>query len=94
MRLVPGHHGGHLRSQERSGKYGVLHTAMGLASIMAGYGAALLAAHFGGSFTLPHYLAAAFDFTAAILAFFALRPLVRGRIVKEFPKMGEVLKPA
>ena len=66
--------------------YGILYTAKGVASIMAGYGAALLAAHFAGSFTVPYYIAAVFDITAAILAFFALRPLVRGRIAKEVPK--------
>jgi MFS transporter, OFA family, oxalate/formate antiporter len=77
-----------------SGNYGVLYTAKGLASILAGYGAALLAAHFAGSFTVPYYIAAAFDIAAAVLAFFALRPLVRGRIAKEVPKPVEALKPA
>jgi OFA family oxalate/formate antiporter-like MFS transporter len=77
-----------------SGNYGVLYTAKGLASIMAGYGAALLAAHYAGSFTVPYYIAAVFDISAAILALLALRPLVRGRIAKEVPKAVEVLKPA
>jgi MFS transporter, OFA family, oxalate/formate antiporter len=77
-----------------SANYGVLYTAKGMASILAGYGAALLAAYFAGSFTVPYYIAAAFDITAAVLAFFALRPLVRGRIAKEVPKVAEALKPA
>jgi OFA family oxalate/formate antiporter-like MFS transporter len=66
--------------------YGILYTAKGVSSIMAGYGAALLAAAFAGSFTVPYYIAALFDAVAAILAFFALRPLIRGRIANEVPK--------
>jgi OFA family oxalate/formate antiporter-like MFS transporter len=66
--------------------YGILYTAKGASSIMAGYGAALLAAAFAGSFTVPYYIAALFDAVAAILAFFALRPLIRGRIANEVPK--------
>jgi OFA family oxalate/formate antiporter-like MFS transporter len=66
--------------------YGILYTAKGMSSIMAGYGAALLAAAFAGSFTVPYYIAALFDAIAAILAFFALRPLIRGRIANEVPK--------
>jgi len=77
-----------------SGNYGILYTAKGAASILAGYGAALLAAYFAGSFTVPYYIAAVFDITAAVLAFFALRPLVRGRIAKEVPKAVEALRPA
>jgi OFA family oxalate/formate antiporter-like MFS transporter len=57
-----------------------------MASIMAGYGAALLAAHFAGSFQVPYYIAAAFDITAAICALLLLRPIVRKRIAKEVPK--------
>ena len=68
-----------------SANYGMLYTAKGMASIMAGYGAALLAAYFAGSFTVPYYIAAAFDIAAASLAFFILRPVVRGRIAKEVP---------
>jgi len=71
--------------------YGILYTAKGASSIMAGYGAALLAAAFAGSFTVPYYIAAIFDAVAAILAFFALRPLVRSRIAKE---VSEVPKAA
>ena len=65
--------------------YGMLLTAKGVSSIMAGYGAALMAAFFAGSFTVPYYIAAVFDAIAAILAFFVLRRLVRGRIAREVP---------
>jgi OFA family oxalate/formate antiporter-like MFS transporter len=50
---------------------------------MAGWGAALVAAAFAGSFQVPYYIAAVFDVLAAILAFFALKPLVRARMAKE-----------
>ncbi len=74
-----------------SANYGILYTAKGMASIMAGWGAALLAAHFAGSFTVPYYITSAFDAAAAILAFFALRPLVRGRIAREIPKIPQTI---
>ena len=63
--------------------YGMLYTAKGMASILAGWGAALLAAYFAGSFVVPYYITAVFDIIAAVLAFFILRPLVRSRISKE-----------
>ena len=66
-----------------SANYGILYTAKGLASIMAGWGAALVAAAFAGSFQVPYYIAAIFDTAAAILAFFALKPLVRTRMARE-----------
>jgi OFA family oxalate/formate antiporter-like MFS transporter len=66
--------------------YGMLYSAKGLASILAGYGAALVAAYFLGSFIVPFYIAAVFCAVSAVLAFFALRPLVRGRIAREVPK--------
>lgn len=72
-----------------SANYGILYTAKGMASILAGWGAALLAAYFAGSFTVPYYIAAAFDVSAAVLAFFILRPLVRGRIAREVPKAAK-----
>jgi OFA family oxalate/formate antiporter-like MFS transporter len=66
--------------------YGILYTAKGVSSILAGYGAALMAAFFAGSFVVPYYITAIFDAIAALLAFFVLRPLVRSRIAKEVPK--------
>ncbi len=69
-----------------SANYGMLYTAKGLSSIFAGWGAAAVAAAFAGSFQVPYYVAAICDLTAAILAFFALKPLVRARIRKESEK--------
>lgn len=66
-----------------SGNYGIMYTAKGLASILAGWGAAAVAAMFAGSFSVPYYIAAVFDITAAILALFVLRPIVRRRIAGE-----------
>jgi OFA family oxalate/formate antiporter-like MFS transporter len=66
-----------------SGNYGILYTAKGLASIMAGWGAAAVAALYAGSFTVPYYIAAVFDITAAVMALFVLRPIIRRRIAGE-----------
>src|SRR5450631_766470 len=66
-----------------SGNYGILYTAKGLASILAGYGAAIVAAHYAGSFQVPYYISAAFDVSAAILAIAVLRPIIRSRIRRE-----------
>jgi len=66
-----------------SGNYGILYTAKGLSSIMAGWGAAAVAAHYAGSFSVPYYIAAAFDIVAAVLALFVLRPIIRKRIAGE-----------
>jgi MFS transporter, OFA family, oxalate/formate antiporter len=69
-----------------SGNYGILYTAKGLASILAGYGAALVAAYYAGSFQVPYYISAIFDITAAVLALFVLRPIIRRRIAGETAK--------
>jgi OFA family oxalate/formate antiporter-like MFS transporter len=66
-----------------SGNYGILYTAKGASSILAGYGAAAVAALYAGSFTVPYYIAAAFDIAASILALFVLRPIIRRRIAGE-----------
>lgn len=66
-----------------SGNYGILYTAKGMASIMAGWGAAAVAAMYAGSFSVPYYIAAAFDFVAAAMALFVLRPMIRKRIAGE-----------
>jgi len=70
-------------ARNASGNYGILYTAKGLASILAGYGAAIVAAHYAGSFQVPYYISAIFDITAAILAIAVLRPIIRRRIGKE-----------
>ena len=66
-----------------SGNYGIMYTAKGMASILAGWGAAAVAAAYAGSFSVPYYISAVFDITAAILALFVLRPIVRRRIAGE-----------
>jgi OFA family oxalate/formate antiporter-like MFS transporter len=70
-------------AKNASGNYGILYTAKGLASIMAGWGAAAVAAYYAGSFEVPYYIAAAFDITAAVLALWVLRPIIRKRIAGE-----------
>jgi OFA family oxalate/formate antiporter-like MFS transporter len=69
--------------------YGMLYSAKGLSSVLAGYGAALVAAYFLGSFIVPFYIAAAFCFVSALLAFFGLRPLVRSRISGEVSEVPQ-----
>lgn len=66
-----------------SGNYGIMYTAKGLASILAGWGAAAVAALYAGSFVVPYYISAVFDIIAAVLALFVLRPIVRARIAGE-----------
>lgn len=70
-------------SKNASANYGMLYTAKGLASVFAGFGAAALAAYFGGSFAVPFYLSAVLCGIAAILSLFILKPLVRSRIARE-----------
>src|SRR6202142_1848519 len=64
-------------SKNASANYGMVYTAKGAASVFAGFGAATLAAYFGGSFAVPFYISAALCGVAAIVALFVLRPLVR-----------------
>lgn len=66
-----------------SGNYGILYTAKGMASILAGWGAAAVAAVYAGSFEVPYYISAAFDILAAFMALFILRPIIRKRIAGE-----------
>ena len=70
-------------SKNASGNYGILYTAKGLASIMAGWGAAAVAAAYAGSFSVPYYISSAFDIVAAVLALYILRPIIRKRIAGE-----------
>jgi OFA family oxalate/formate antiporter-like MFS transporter len=69
-----------------SANYGMLYTSKGLASVFAGFGAASLAAYFGGSFTVPFYISAVLCGIAAILSILVLKPLIRGRIAHEQPQ--------
>src|SRR5208337_1208961 len=66
-----------------SANYGMLYTAKGLASVFAGFGAAALAAYFGGSFAVAFYISAALCGIASLCSLFVLRPLLRGRIAAE-----------
>ncbi len=70
-------------AKNASGNYGIMYTAKGLASIMAGWGAAAVAALYAGSFSVPYYISSIFDIVAAILALFVLRPIIRKRIASE-----------
>ena len=63
--------------------YGMLYTAKGLASILAGYGAAAIAVMFAGSFSALFVMSAIFCAIAALLAITVLRRIVRSRITKE-----------
>lgn len=75
-----------------SANYGMVYTSKGAASIFAGYGAAALAAYFGGSFSVPFYFSAILCAIAALVSLFVLKPLVRSRIASEAPKPVEVMK--
>lgn len=66
-----------------TGNYGMMYTGKGLASILAGFGAAALAAHFAGSFAVPFYAASLLCVVAALFALFVLKPMVRARIARE-----------
>ncbi len=66
-----------------SGNYGILYTAKGMSSIMAGWGAAAVAAAYAGSFVVPYYIAGVLDIIAAFMALFVLRPIIRKRIAGE-----------
>jgi OFA family oxalate/formate antiporter-like MFS transporter len=72
-----------------SANYGMVYTAKGAASVFAGFGAATLAAYFGGSFAVPFYISAVLCGIAALLALLVLRPLIRGRIAEEIRAADE-----
>jgi OFA family oxalate/formate antiporter-like MFS transporter len=60
-----------------------VYTAKGFAALVAGFGAAAIAAYFGGSYKMVFVVAGALCGIAALLSIFVLRPLVRSRIGKE-----------
>jgi OFA family oxalate/formate antiporter-like MFS transporter len=66
-----------------SANYGILYTAKGASAILAGWGAAAVAAFYAGSFVVPYYIAAVFDLVAAAMALFVLRPIIRKRVAGE-----------
>jgi MFS transporter, OFA family, oxalate/formate antiporter len=70
-------------SKNASADYGMVYTSKGLAAYFAGFGAAALAAYFGGSFAVPFYISAVLCGVSALLSLLVLRPLVRRRISRE-----------
>jgi len=66
-----------------SANYGMVYTAKGAASVFAGFGAAAMAAYFGGSFFVPFYISAVLCAIAALCSLLILKPLVASRIAKE-----------
>jgi OFA family oxalate/formate antiporter-like MFS transporter len=70
-------------AKNATANYGMLYTAKGFASILAGYGAAAIAVMFAGSFTALFLMSAIFCAIAALLAITVLRRIVRSRITKE-----------
>jgi OFA family oxalate/formate antiporter-like MFS transporter len=66
-----------------SAVFGMLYTAKGAAAIFSGWGAAYVASVFAGSFQAPYYIAAASDVVAALIAIFALKPMVRAKLANK-----------
>jgi OFA family oxalate/formate antiporter-like MFS transporter len=64
-------------SSHASANFGLVYTGKGAAALFSGWGAAAIAAAFSGSFVAPYYIAAGCDVLAALLAFFALKPIAR-----------------
>jgi MFS transporter, OFA family, oxalate/formate antiporter len=69
-------------SSHASANFGLVYTGKGAAALFSGWGAAAIAAAFAGSFVAPFYIAAGCDVLAAILAFFALKPIARATLAK------------
>lgn len=62
--------------------YGMLYTAKGVATIFAGWGAALLAMYFD-TYLPALYIAVVFDIIAALLAVFVLKGILQRRVSRE-----------
>jgi OFA family oxalate/formate antiporter-like MFS transporter len=69
-------------SSHASANFGLVYTGKGAAALFSGWGAAAIAAAFAGSFAAPFYIAAGCDVLAALLAFFALKPIARATIAR------------
>ena len=67
-------------SSHASANFGLVYTGKGAAALFSGWGAAAIAAMFAGSFVAPYYIAAGCDVLAALLAFFALKPIARATL--------------
>ena len=69
-------------SSHASANFGLVYTGKGAAAMFSGWGAAAIAAAFAGSFAAPFYIAAGCDVLAALLAFFALKPIARATLAR------------
>jgi MFS transporter, OFA family, oxalate/formate antiporter len=69
-------------SKNISTNFGMIYTGKGAAAFFSGFGAALIASIFAGSFVAPYYIAAGCDVIAAALAFFVLKPIARSTIAR------------
>jgi MFS transporter, OFA family, oxalate/formate antiporter len=69
-------------SSHASANFGLVYTGKGAAALFSGWGAAAIAAAFAGSFVAPFYIAAGCDVLAALLAFFALKPIARATLAR------------
>jgi len=65
-----------------SANFGMIYTGKGAAAMFSGWGAAVIASAFAGSFAAPYYIAAGCDVIAAALAFFALKPIARRTVAR------------
>jgi MFS transporter, OFA family, oxalate/formate antiporter len=65
-----------------SANFGMIYTGKGAAAMFSGWGAAVIASMFAGSFAAPYYIAAVCDVLAAALAFFALKPIARKTVAR------------
>src|SRR6201996_7394707 len=75
-------------SSHASANFGLVYTGKGAAALFSGWGAAAIAAAFAGSFVAPYYIAAGCDVLAALLAFFALKPIARATLARQRAPSG------
>jgi OFA family oxalate/formate antiporter-like MFS transporter len=75
-------------SSHASANFGLVYTGKGAAALFSGWGAAAIAAAFAGSFVAPFYIAAGCDVLAALLAFFALKPIARATLARQRASLG------
>ena len=71
-------------AKHASVNYGMVYTAKGFAALVAGFGAAAIAAYFAGSYKMVFIVAGILCGIAALLSVLVLKPLIRSRIGKEY----------
>jgi OFA family oxalate/formate antiporter-like MFS transporter len=71
-------------AKHASVNYGMVYTAKGFAALVAGFGAAAIAAYFAGSYKMVFVVAGILCGIAALLSVLVLKPLIRSRIEKEY----------